>query len=240
MKNNKSYLITIYLIISFLYLLFISFELQIGIYATKPLLMAVLAWWYYSRTMYNQKFIPSKYFLTGILFSLLGDTFLMFQGNDFFLFGLSSFLVAHILYILSFVKYPKFYEGVIAKKPLISLPFLLYMIVVTGFLWENLGNMKLPVLLYSAVITLMAICAMNMKNRIDFYTFLFIISGAMLFVISDTVIAISKFKFTDLSAIPNRLIIMASYLAGQYLLAMGSSNAAKIQSNSSPVMGSPK
>ncbi len=239
MKNRSGYLISIYIVLSILHITFIILDSKFGIYATKPLLMATLGWWFYLMTK-NKFTIPSKLFLIGMFSSLFGDTFLMFHGEEFFLLGLASFLVAHIFYIFSFFKYPRFSNGIIIQKPLKSMPFLLYLLVVAGFLWENLGEMKLPVLFYSFVITIMAISAMNMKNRIDFRSFLLILSGAILFVISDTVIAINKFKSTGLPEILNRLIIMTSYLIGQYLLAKGNANSAGIKLNSPPIVGSPK
>ncbi len=199
MKNHTGYLISIYIVLSILHLTFIVLDSKFGIYATKPLLMATLGCWFYLRTKSNFT-ISSKLFLIGIFSSLVGDTFLMFHGEEFFLLGLASFLVAHIFYIFSFFKYPRFSNGIIIQKPLKSMPYLLYLLVVASFLWENLGEMKLPVLFYSSVITLMAISAMNMKNRIDFQSFLLIISGAILFVISDTVIAINKFRSCSLCA----------------------------------------
>ena len=230
MKDQPAYLLSLYFIVAILHLVFIYLSNEYGIYATKPMLMAILAWWFYLKTKASKK-LPLKYFLSGIIFSMFGDILLMFKGEDFFLFGLVSFLIAHIFYIIWFVKYPGFKDGAIAQKPIKSIPFLLYLIAIVSTLWGNLGDMKMPVIVYSTVITFMAICAANMKNRVNPEAFIPVVGGAILFVISDSIIAISKFNSTDFPENVNRTMIMSSYIAGQYLLAIGSYKAIGCGSN---------
>jgi uncharacterized membrane protein YhhN len=239
MKDQPAYLLSLYFVVAILHLVFIYFSNEYGIIATKPMLMAILALWFYLITKTSKK-LPVNYFLSGIIFSMFGDILLMFKGEDFFLFGLFSFLIAHIFYIIWFVKYPGFKEGALAQKPIKSIPFLIYLIAITSILWKNLGEMKMPVIVYSAVITFMAICAANMKNRANTEAYIPIVGGAILFVISDSIIAISKFNSTDLSETATRIMIMSSYIAGQYLLAKGSYKAAARLSNSTSIVGPPK
>ncbi len=197
-------------------------------YATKPLLISVLALWYYqhSKNVRNNNF--SKAFLTGLCFSVVGDTLLMLvksKGEMFFLLGLASFLIAHIFYVLSFSLYPALKTGIIAKNPLLILPFLAMLSLTTWFLWPDLGALKFPVLIYAIVIITMWGFCYNMRNRVPRHVAQTLFIGAALFVLSDFTIAFTKFKFTGLSPTVGGLIIMSTYLIGQYLLASGMKRA---------------
>lgn len=147
--------------------------------------------------------------MSGLIFSLLGDLFLLYPDR-YFNNGLYSFLAAHILYILAFNQNVNSYCGALA------LPILLYMTVVLKYLLPRLGGMKYPVIIYMLVISTMVYSAWNtsiyFNNGLDL-----ILVGAILFAISDTVLAFNKFykKFT--LAEP---IILSTYFIAQLLFAM--------------------
>ncbi len=221
MKENKTILAGFFLI-SVLNLMAVIFEWQNGIYLTKPLLMTFLAIWLYLNTKNN--FTPfAKYIFFGILFSIAGDTFLMFVGKNpnFFLFGLGSFLITHLLYITALIKYPNFKNGIITKKAWPLIPVVLYLLSFTHYLWPDIpDNFKAPVLIYSCIISIMLLSCINMKWRVvaaNVSTYL--ILGSVLFVFSDSVIALNKFKTLPLSTVTINFIIMATYIAGQYIIA---------------------
>ncbi len=206
----------------------IATQFQPGIFLTKPLLLASLAAWFYLKTK-DYPTLFSQLMLAGFLLSMAGDTLLMLiksGGEQFFLFGLGSFLVAHVCYIFAFVKYPKVRSGLVWRKPLLKVPFLIFLVFMLAFLWADLpGGMKLPVVFYCCVIVFMAINALNMSRRASVSAAKLLFFGAILFVISDAIIALHKFKFPEMPEIPTSLAIMATYLAGQFLLANGSTKA---------------
>ncbi len=85
-------------------------------------------------------------------------------------------------------------------------------------LYPNLKSFTIPVILYVIVISLMAIFALNRKNRVTPSSFKLIFLGAVLFVISDSFIALNKF----LIQIPyNGVWVMLTYMLAQYLIAEG-------------------
>lgn len=196
------------------------------IFATKPFLMVVLSLYFYLETKaYKSSF--QFWILLGFIFSIAGDTFLMFVENppfweSFFLFGLGSFLVTHVAYIIAFAKYPSFKSGLLAKSPLLGLPFILFLATNIYIMWDGVPEeMKIPVVIYSSAITLMAVTGLNMSGRIGSKAFKVLFVGVLLFVISDTFIGLNKFVMPD--KIPFvRLIIMSAYLLGQYFIAKGS------------------
>ena len=81
-------------------------------YITKPLLMPFLTAFFIFQTK-NLASSLKKWIILALVFSWLGDVLLMFESanSNFFIFGLTAFLIAHIFYIL-------FYESVIRKEGL--------------------------------------------------------------------------------------------------------------------------
>ena len=99
------------------------------------------------------------------------------------------------------------------------LAVLVYVIELLYILWPYLGGMKLPVVVYACVIGTMLAFALWQFGKLEKKTSLLFIGGAVFFVISDSLLAISKFKVHfPLSGI----LIMFTYCLAQYLLARGS------------------
>ncbi len=197
------------------------------IYLSKPLLMVFLSLFFYFAT--RNKFTTfAKFILLGFIFSIGGDTLLMFVENEsdkqeFFLYGLVSFLITHICYLIAFLKWPSEIPGFVATRKWLALPFLLFLIGNCAFLWPGIpADMKIPVVVYSSVIILMTVACLNLKSKLLPNTFWLLFAGVLLFVCSDSIIAFNKFK-TPLEYA--RLMIMPLYLAGQYLIALGAIKA---------------
>jgi uncharacterized membrane protein YhhN len=140
----------------------------------------------------------------------------MFEGGLYFLLGLSSFLVAHLWYVGAFTRVAGLRNGYLAKHPVLLLPFLIYPLVLFWQLWSGIpAGMKLPVCIYGVVITLMALSVMNLRHQLMPHHFITMLAGAVLFVISDSLIAISRF---GQSFEGSGIAVMLTYIAGQYLL----------------------
>jgi uncharacterized membrane protein YhhN len=74
------------------------------------------------------------------------------------------------------------------------------------------------VFVYTATIRLMAIFALNRKDRTPEASFYPIFVGALLFIMSDSLLALNKF----LVPIPYAgVIVMSTYVAAQYLIVEG-------------------
>jgi uncharacterized membrane protein YhhN len=149
--------------------------------------------------------------VAGLLLSLVGDVFLMLPG-DHFVAGLVSFLVAHIAYIVAFT------SGVgLGHEPLLLLPSVVLASGVLVFLWPRLGTLRLPVSVYVAALVVMAWQA---SVRATNFTSLFTAAaaaGAFLFVVSDGVLAINRFRLKFRVA---QAVIMSTYVAAQTLMAL--------------------
>jgi len=191
-----------------------------GLYlAAKPLLMITLLLHFISVS----KEFPSWriYVMAALVFSWGGDVFLM--KNDMFVIGLASFLVAHIFYIIA---YHKTGASSGKLKPLDILKFILFGVVLIWLVYPGLGGMLIPVLLYALVLLTMGIWSHKRRGATSLNSFTMVAAGAMLFVISDGLIAINKFAF-EVPA--ERILVMSTYIAAQYLIVQGllRHNAAK-------------
>lgn len=147
----------------------------------------------------------------GLLFSLAGDIFLMLP-RDHFIAGLVSFLLAHLCYIGAF--------GTQVKWPFLSwwgLPVVGFAIGIYMVLAPHLGKMQLPVLVYMAVISLMAWLAITLFVQQRAAWALWAASGAVLFVISDSALALNRFRQRFWSA---QLLVLGTYYLAQWLIAL--------------------
>lgn len=134
--------------------------------------------------------------------------------------GLGSFLIAHLFYITAFFKFPEREKGWVRQKVWPVLPVLFYLVFMVFYLWPDLPSaFKIPVVVYSGVICFMLLSAMNMKGRMDEKQAWLLMLGALLFVLSDSLIAVGKFKSTGISPELFSIGIMTTYLVGQYLIA---------------------
>ena len=224
----KKAVLAVFIILSLINLFAVGTGWQVGIYFSKPLLMTTLALWFYLNIKTHFSLF-AKYILAGIIFSIAGDTFLMFANKNpsFFLAGLGSFLITHLLYIAAFVKYKGFKNGLFFEKTWVALPIFFYFISFIYYLWPSLpSDFITPVLFYSIAISTMLVACINMKKRTTNKIANGLIIGASLFVISDSVIAVNKFK-SPTSFPPEYigLLIMATYILGQYLIAKNSAKA---------------
>lgn len=199
-------------------------ELQIEwlILLTKPLLVSLLAWWFWRVTMGR----PSrfrKFLFLGLVFSVGGDTLLMFvehgpQLEVFFLLGLGSFLIAQLCYTYALWAYKELKRGIVYQKPWLAIFFLAYLGWILGTLWTDIpAPMRLPVGVYATAIVAMAIYAANLHGRTVPNSFWGFFAGVLLFVLSDTLIALNKFGEPIAGA---RFAIMFTYLAAQFLIAV--------------------
>lgn len=149
--------------------------------------------------------------VAGLLFSMAGDVFLMLP-RDRFIAGLFSFLVAHICYIVAFS-----FDGASASPLWSAAPFLFYGGVMLRLLMPRLAKMKVPVIVYTAVISLMAWLALTRWLAMEERGSLLALAGALLFIVSDSILALNRFKARIRHA---QLLILSTYFTAQWLIAL--------------------
>jgi len=160
--------------------------------------------------------LPGYFYLLliGLIFCLGGDVFLALPQEKMFLYGLVSFLLGHVFYVIAF-----FYAAQLNQWTWIGCALCL---VLSGgiYFWlrPHLGAMNLPVLFYVIVITIMVIGAWSIlgDGHLTLNGRLLIFIGALSFYFSDVFVARDRFLRTDFL---NRLIGLPMYYFGQFLLA---------------------
>lgn len=160
-----------------------------------------------------------KMIILALFFSWCGDMLLGVpkESTDLFVPGLVSFLLAHVMYLSVFFTTPG--ENIIVRKRIyLLIPVAIYGLLLLYILFNRLGDMKLPVIIYTLVILTMVSSAINLYGKVNRTSWLFVLAGAILFLLSDSGIAINKF----LKPFPGaQVIIMATYVLAQYLLVTG-------------------
>ncbi len=162
--------------------------------------------------------VPLYIMAAGFALSALGDFFLDLRGEKWFLPGLISFFIAHVAFAVYLLPH--------------AVPLSMY----TGFEWgksaaliaATLGfyiwlkpalpsDMKIPVAAYSVVITIMGIAALTTT-----LPSLLVPIGAVLFIASDVVLSVERFKFKfKFLFLADKQINWTLYASGQILLAVG-------------------
>lgn len=147
--------------------------------------------------------------LAGLVFSLAGDIFLMLP-KDRFIAGLLSFLVAHLLYIAAF------YGQSHSVSTWVWLPCLAWGGFLLHRLWPGLGALKGAVMVYAAALLGMGVAAGAQFEQLPGLATALAAAGAVLFIASDSLLALNRFKAPFFSA---QAWVLATYFMAQLLIA---------------------
>jgi uncharacterized membrane protein YhhN len=187
-------------------------------YIAKPAFIVILLIW----LGINNGFINWMiWFGIGLVFSLLGDIFLMLPGR-YFRAGLFSFLITHLMYIIGFnPNLPPVNIASLVLAVLVGITAAqIYNKVVAGTIRKGQQGLRIPLLLYTAGISLMLLSALLtlVRPSWDALSAIIVSSGALLFFISDSLIGWNEF----VSNFPkSRLYIMITYHLGQICIIVG-------------------
>ncbi|NCI46240.1 lysoplasmalogenase [Sediminibacterium soli] len=189
---------------------------------SKLLLMPVLGLWLCALAGRRAGWLV----YAGLLFAWLGDWALLYEDNLFFMLGMAGFIGTHTCYSIYFSRLQERSNSRLREA--FAAAVILILLCVTMFVVLNpyLGSLRLPILFYMTVISVMAILAANTAanpalRRIALCCF---IPGAALFVVSDALLAYNKFVLhTGWMSIP----VMLSYGFAQFFLVRGFGRAAR-------------
>ncbi|MBU2913899.1 lysoplasmalogenase [Reichenbachiella agariperforans] len=186
---------------------------------TKPLLMPVLL--VYFRQGTTGRLTPSfLWAAAALVFSFVGDSVLMYDQPIYFMIGLGAFAVAHVFYMVSF-------SGAVASgvagpillsKGLYAIPFLTVYGILMSALWPTLGTFKIPVAVYALILIGMALSAVYRNGRSGQQGVSQVIFGAILFLLSDSLLALNKFYMPMANA---GIWVMSTYLLAQWNIING-------------------
>lgn len=175
---------------------------------TKPLLLTLVA------VVYLVSVIkPNFWYVLGMFFCFIGDVLLMFNGSDFFMFGIAAFLLAHIVYI-------KITSGFLPSHLTFKIissafPFVIFFGVLMFLVYPNLEQMLIPVAAYGITIsTFGSVTFLNYRSEKSTEN-LWLFIGAILFILSDSLIGLDKFyQSNEIYSVA----IMVTYILAQFLI----------------------
>ena len=148
--------------------------------------------------------------LGALAFSLAGDAFLMFPG--YFVPGLVSFLMAHLIYIALFRQQVPWFPSRRSLVATLGIGLAMY-----AFLWQGglPAALRAPVAAYVLVIALMAAQAIGRATVLRSAAAIGVAVGAAFFMLSDTLLAINRF----VSPLPmSQVWVLSTYYAAQILI----------------------
>ena len=207
-----------YFFLGFLFILSGFFNFWFLQMLLKALIMPVLILYFLigrGKTQYKE----DSLIITALIFSWAGDILLQIKngGDLFFLLGLAAFLLTHILYTIVFFAT----AGdliFLRSKALLLIVIIIYGSLTLYTIMPGLGSLQVPVTIYAIIITGMVVAALSRFGKVNEVSYLLVFLGALLFLISDSLIAFNKFKQTFPLA---GVMIMCSYLAGQFMIISG-------------------
>jgi uncharacterized membrane protein YhhN len=187
-------------------------------YVAKPATMLALLWWIWQSAGWGGSML---WFTLGAVLCLAGDVFLMVP-RDMFIFGLLAFLLGHVFYVI----------GLNNIAPYINWWGAILIVILGLYLWwlypklagslnaKGKKSLKIPVLIYSLVISAMVYSALMTWTRSGWSTIaaLSVSIGAVLFYASDSMLAWDRF-LNPLSHA--RLRVMTTYHLGQIGIILG-------------------
>jgi uncharacterized membrane protein YhhN len=140
--------------------------------------------------------------LLALCLSAVGDALLLSPAERPFMAGVGAFLLAHLAYAGAFAPGSRISAAAIGVVAAAGAG-------VVASLWPRLGPMRIPVLVYTAVISAMLVLGVGSGNPLVPW-------GALLFYLSDLTVARDRFVRPGLV---NRVIGLPMYYAAQVVLA---------------------
>jgi uncharacterized membrane protein YhhN len=148
----------------------------------------------------------------GLAFSTAGDVLLDLDAR-WFAFGLGAFLLAHLTYICLFARNGTEGTRLDPRRLVAVLVILVYSATLSVWIVPSVGALAVPVVLYICALTTMVSAAILARFRQRW-----VAVGAILFLISDSLLAIHKFK----APVPLRdYLVWTTYYLGQFGIALG-------------------
>jgi uncharacterized membrane protein YhhN len=192
-----------FFLVSTLNLLFEAAGPHLGFAVTKPLLMPLLL-----AVAVAARRGMSKLLLGALAGAFVGDTMLLFSGT-LFLIGMAGFACTHVCYIRLFLGPARRHR--IRLRGALAAYGVIWAALISS-LWSGLdASLRIPVACYSLLLAGMATTSFAASRRTAL--------GGALFLLSDSLIAAHLAHWSTPTG--TGFAVMATYLAGQYLLVTG-------------------
>ncbi len=144
--------------------------------------------------------------VAGLAFATIGDVGLEF--DSLFLVGMAGFLAMQVCYVLGFIGMGAWPN--VRRSWAVAAGYLVFWVAANALLGPRLGDLRIPILVYSLALCVMATFAAGIDRRVGI--------GGMLFLFSDMLIGVD---LADLGFPGRGMIVMLTYFAAQYLIVTG-------------------
>lgn len=188
-------------------------------YFTKPAALLALIAWFWQMGGWQGALL---WFGLALVFSWLGDVFLLLP-QKYFVGGLASFLIAHVLYLIGFnLSRPAFGWQAVVFLLLVALAAWLVFPRIFKSLHgsQEKEKLRLPTAIYAIVISLMLLSALLNLLRPGWpqTAALITLGGAVLFFLSDSILATNRFARPIFKS---ELWVMITYHLAQFGIVLG-------------------
>ncbi len=148
-----------------------------------------------------------------LIASVAGDVLLAMPIENSFIKGLSAFLSAHLIFIGLYIKNKQAWSAISRLRKQVMLVLWIIAVASTPLLYPYLGDMLIPVLAYTFVLTSMASAALMSR-----FSPMLVGTGAILFLISDAVLGARQFL-----SVPEYFgyIVWGTYYFAQLFMTLG-------------------
>ncbi len=162
--------------------------------------------------------------LVGLVLSLIGD-FLNVDMTD-----QKTVMVGLIIFVFAYLVYPigvTVYNGFHTADIIVTIFFLIYLVVFIAYLWPGLGSMKVPVIIYGAVLCFMVSRAVSTFFGGVFSTAqaVLLTAGTGMIFVGDSLFALETYKKPAPPPLVMRLKVIGPllYAGGQLLIGLSPS-----------------
>ncbi len=153
--------------------------------------------------------------ILGLAFGALGDFWLSRDGERAFLFGLVSFAIGHIAYVVLLMQFGGRFD-----LSLLTIFVLGFAGAMAAVLWPRAADLRWPVMGYVAIIAAMGVLAVGMEDGPMLGTF-----AALSFIVSDAILSVEMFILAagaPIRRVTSRLVWLTYFAAqGMFLMAFG-------------------
>ena len=215
-------------------IIFLALEHNSYRYYTKPFLLPVLLLTIFGHSVGQSHPVSKKLLFVALVAGTAGDVFLLRSDKfpQYFTYGIAAFLLMQLVYCIYFFRMQSLKKDFLLIQGFVALLMAGYSFTLVGSLYKYLGDLRIPVIIYAVVISLMFFAATNIfhSKRANKLAVNFFIPGAGMLVLSDSILALNKFYLKDDLF---NVSVMVTYVLGQLFLAIGFTKHLKSSRSSS-------
>ncbi len=204
-------------------------------WVAKALLMPLLLAWLLAEAR-RPLARPLRAMAVGLVFAWLGDLALSLDGDLPFLLGIAAFFGMQVCYITSFRRVPG--PDLVRAWPVVVVPYALFWLVLVLLMARGGDVLFVPASVYGLVLVAMALSALGLVLRVPRRPGWRVAGGAALFMVSDSLIALTAFAGLAANDLTGALI-MTTYTIAQAMIVTGFVEATTALDLTAAASGSP-